>query len=286
MGLAEINRLLADAFFIANLFTMIEDTSIEISRKGKISLRTNQPTFKELPIRSHDKSKKRFFDGKDYLTLLGVLDQNGRIKKDKGDKFKQIHKFIEIIDSLFRQQPKLAQKNSLKVVDMGSGKGYLTFALFDYLTNYRKINPSVNGIEIRDDLIQKCNDTALAVKFDQLKFEKGFIGDYQLESTDILIALHACDTATDDAIYKGIQANAALIICAPCCHKQIRKQIKQSEHLQPVLDFGIFKERQAEMITDTIRALIMEANGYKTKIFEFISTEHTGKNIIDCRPKT
>ena len=214
------------------------------------------------------------------MQALGVLDAKGRIQKEKGDKYRQINKFVEIIDGLVRQHPVLKNKKNIEVVDMGAGKGYLTFALYDYLINIFKTTAAVKGVEIRPDLIEKCNKIAQKVGFKQLVFEEGYISDFPIDKTDILIALHACDTATDDAIFKGIQAKAELIICAPCCHKQIRQQIKGSEFLQPILDYGILKERQAEMITDTIRALLLEAKGYKTKVFEFISTEHTGKNVM------
>ncbi len=279
-GIRQILQMVDSQFFIANLFTIKEDVSLENSNTSKEKIRRNKPTFLNLPERKHDKVKQRFITETHYLKALGVLDAKGRIQKDKGDKYKQINKFIEIIDGLVRQHPILKQQKSIKVVDMGAGKGYLTFALYDYLVNIFKATATVKGIEVRPDLIQKCNDIAQKVGFKQLFFEEGYISDFELPTTDILIALHACDTATDDAIYKGIQANAQLIICAPCCHKQIRQQIKGSKTLQPILDFGILKERQAEMITDTIRALLLEAAGYKTKVFEFISTEHTGKNVM------
>jgi len=279
-GVAQINQLFVNQFFIANLFTIKEDLSLEMDASGKTKMRTNKPTFPNLPERKHDKTKQRLISKTHYLQELGVLDIKGGIQKDKGDKYKQINKFIEIIDGLVRQHPILKKKKHINVVDMGAGKGYLTFALYDYLVNTFKTTSTIKGIEIRRDLIEKCNRIAEKVGFKQLVFEEGFISDYQLDTTDILIALHACDTATDDAIYKGIEAKAELIICAPCCHKQIRKQITRSELLQPILDYGILKERQAEMLTDTIRALLLEANGYKTKVFEFISTEHTGKNVM------
>lgn len=279
-GLKQIKQLVEEQFFIANLFTIKEDLTLEITKAGKEKLRRSKPAFPDLPARSHDKTKQRFITATDYLQELGVMDAKGRIQKDKGDKYKQINKFIEIIDGLVRQHPLLKDKQDMEVVDMGAGKGYLTFALCDYLVNTFKTTAKVRGIEIRLDLIEKCNSIAKKVGFKQLVFEEGYISDFQLDKTDILIALHACDTATDDAIYKGIQANAQLIICAPCCHKQIRQQIKGSKNLQPILDFGILKERQAEMITDTIRALLLESAGYKTKVFEFISTEHTGKNVM------
>ncbi len=279
-GLKEIERLMEEQFLIYNLFTIQEDVSVEVLKKEKEKIRRTKPTFKNLPERSHDKQKKRLISGTNYLTALGVLDAKGNILKDKGDKYKQINKFVEIIDGLIKQHPVLQKEKSFNVVDMGAGKGYLTFALYDYLVNAQNKEAVIKGVEIRPDLIKKCNDIAQTVGFKQLTFEEGFISDFDLDKTDVLIALHACDTATDDAIYKGIQAEAQLIICAPCCHKQIRKQITSSKNLQAILDYGILKERQAEMITDTIRALLLESAGYKTKVFEFISTEHTGKNVM------
>ena len=163
---------------------------------------------------------------------------------------------------------------------MGAGKGYLTFALYDFLSNTLRKKAQVMGVEVRPDLVQLCNQIAQNAGFEQLNFQQGYIGNFTLPKTDILIALHACDTATDDAIFKGIQAKADLIICAPCCHKQIRKQMNCTTHLQNMLQYGIHKERMAEMVTDTIRALLLEVNGYQTKVFEFISTEHTGKNVM------
>lgn len=215
-----------------------------------------------------------------FLVALNVLDARGRVKKDKGDKFRQINKFVEIINSLIRQNPEMLKKESLKVVDMGAGKGYLTFALYDYLQNILNKKVMVTGVELRKELVEQCNQIAIKSGFKDLIFEQGYIGSFPLEQVDILMALHACDTATDDAIHQGIKARAGLIICAPCCHKQIRKQIKKGAQLQPILDHGILKERQAELITDSIRALYLKAYGYKTKVFEFISTEHTGKNVM------
>ena len=169
---------------------------------------------------------------------------------------------------------------------MGCGKGYLTFALYDYLHNKIKTTATVYGIEMREDLVNKCNSIAESVGYDKLHFKKGTIQDAVLPSIDMLIALHACDTATDDAIYKGIQANAKVIICAPCCHKQIRRQMAPDNELKSITKHGILLERQAEMVTDAIRALLLEANGYKTKVFDFIATEHTPKNVMIVGTKT
>lgn len=278
-GIEQIETLIKEQFLIANLFTTLNDISLEITNK-KEKLRRTSASFKQIPERAHDKKKNHLIVGANYLRELGILNKNGHIQKDMGDKYKQINKFVEIIEGLIRQHPDLHKTNTMNVIDMGAGKGYLTFALYDYLVNTLKKQAFVKGIEVRPDLIKKCNGIAKKVGFDHLTFEEGYISDYDLPNTDILIALHACDTATDDAIYKGIQAQAELIICAPCCHKQIRKEIRKGDSLQPILDYGILKERQAEMITDTIRALLLEINGYKTKVFEFISSDHTGKNVM------
>jgi hypothetical protein len=163
---------------------------------------------------------------------------------------------------------------------MGAGKGYLTFALYDYLKNKLGLEASVLGVEVRKELVESCNSISEKCQFEGLKFETASIEDVTPDNIDILIALHACDTATDDAIYKGIMSKAKLIVCAPCCHKQIRQQLKGKSFENPILKYGIFKERQFEMVTDTIRSLILEQHQYKTKVFEFVSNEHTRKNIL------
>ena len=166
---------------------------------------------------------------------------------------------------------------------MGSGKGYLTFALYDYLHSVLKLETEVIGVEYRQDMVDLCNQVAVKSSFDRLNFVQGTIEDYNAEDVNLLIALHACDTATDDAIFKGIKADAELIVVAPCCHKQIRREIEQHKvknDISFLTKYGIFLERQAEMVTDGIRALILEYFGYKTKVFEFISDAHTPKNVL------
>lgn len=182
-----------------------------------------------------------------------------------------------MIDSLLREYP--LPENAV-IADMGSGKGYLTFALYDYLTHYLNIKPRIEGIELRQNLVDLCNQVAQKCGFEQLSFLAKDIAAYQPEHLDMLIALHACDTATDLAIAAGIRNKAAHIITAPCCHKQIRKDMDTQNELAPLLRYGILEERQAELVTDGIRALLLEAHHYKTKVFEFISTEHTAKNVM------
>lgn len=280
-GEKRIQQLLETAYLIANLFTTEKQMVLEMRRNGKTTLRVQASKMTDdAPPRSHDRKKKDWIADKRFLVELGILNNSGNVKKDKGDKYRQIKKFVEIVDGLIRQQSALENKDSLRIVDMGAGKGYLTFALYDYFTHTLERPVKVTGVELREGLIKKGNAIANSLGYKGLNYESGFIEEYDLPETDILLALHACDTATDDAIYKGINAKAELIICAPCCHKQIRRAITKSEDLQPILQHGILLERQAEIVTDTIRALLMELQGYKTKIFEFISTEHTGKNLM------
>ena len=287
-GEAELEKIIGNEFWVANFFTTKRDFVFEKNKKGKINLREGKPTFPQKPDRQHDKDKTGLIQKATYLQELGILDDKNRVQKGKGDKYKQIKKFVEVIADLLRKNPQILankligmnEQKSLRIVDMGSGKGYLTFSLYDYLVNILNLQAKVTGVEIRENLIEICNEIAQNSKFENLHFEQGFIQGYELPKTDILIALHACDTATDEAIAKGIKADAQLIVCAPCCHKQIRKQIKDDSLLEPILNFGILKERQAEIVTDTIRALILESNGYKTKVFEFISMDHTGKNVM------
>ena len=276
----KIIQLLQTDFVIANLFTEQYHISMEKLENRKYNLKKQKQDGSIKATRDHDKQKKSLLAENNYLKALGILNQKGNVQKDKGDKLKQINKFVEIFDSILRKNDSLDKIDPMHIVDMGSGKGYLTFALYDYLTNTQKKSIVLRGIEMKSELVEICNNIATDVKFDQLTFEQGTIEETKLQSVDMLLALHACDTATDDAILKGIQADASLIMCAPCCHRQVRKAMKDVLTISSITQFGILKERQAELLTDTIRALILELNGYKTHIFEFISSEHTGKNLM------
>ncbi len=272
-----LQNLLNSSFKIVTLFTLEEDYSLRISKKGKVSVIKAPPSFTNKPPEDHDQPKKKRAALGKYLNLLGVTDEKGNVIPKMANKFKQINKYLEIIESLIKSTD-LPKKVS--IVDMGAGKGYLTFALYDFLVNQKKIDASITGIEQRKELVDFCNETAKACGFENLDFKCQSIQEYKAKKIDVLIALHACDTATDDALGKGIGAKANLIITAPCCHKQIRQQLKGKKQVSPLLKYGIFKERQFEMVTDTIRALLLEKSQYNTSIFEFISNEHTRKNIM------
>ncbi|KQM72748.1 methyltransferase [Pedobacter sp. Leaf216] len=277
-----ISDYLEQGFKIGTLFTTEKDLILEELNNGKIVLRESPASSATAPSVNHDKEKARLIkpDSKSYLTELKITDADGKVFKNAQDKFRQINHYIEILSSLIKELPEGTIK---KVADMGSGKGYLTFALYDYLHSVLKLKTEVIGVEYRQDMVDLCNQVADKSAFDKLKFVQGTIEEYNAEDVNLLIALHACDTATDDAIFKGIKAHAELIVVAPCCHKQIRKEIEQHKVKNEVsflTKYGIFLERQAEMVTDGIRALILEYFGYKTKVFEFISDAHTPKNVL------
>jgi len=276
-----IVRLIQTEYEIANFFTTEKHFSIEKLDNGKFKLKVQKHKTPIKATRSHDKVKTSLLTKTDYLISLGILNKKEHIQKDKGDKYKQINKYVEIVDGILRKNKNLSQLDPMHIVDMGSGKGYLTFALYDYLKNHSEQNVRVRGIEMRSDLVDICNGISNDVGFEHLSFEQGTIQKAKVNDADILIALHACDTATDDAIARGIEAKAKLIICSPCCHKQVRKDLQNEDSaIQSIYQHGILMERQAEIVTDTIRALVLQMHGYKTSVFEFISTEHTGKNLM------
>ena len=279
-GITEVGNLLQQTFYNADVFTSTNDFHLLISDNDIVKIVTRPPSHsKKADTHLHDKQKARIIkaDNNIYLKELGLVTAEGLVKKDMQDKYKQINRYVEIIEGIIKE---VNFPEHFTVADMGSGKGYLTFALYDYLHNKLNKHATITGIELRKELVEKCNAIAVKSGFNELHFKEGSIEESPIPSIDMLIALHACDTATDEAIYKGIHADAAVIICAPCCHKQIRKQMHPDNALQSITKHGILLERQAEMVTDTIRALILEAFGYQTKVFDFISTEHTPKNVL------
>ncbi|HEX8284421.1 MAG TPA: SAM-dependent methyltransferase [Pyrinomonadaceae bacterium] len=274
-------ELLAEGFASGHLFTTSEDLRLEISRKGDARLVKTPPTFSSPTTEEHDRRKRRAVEteGSVYLHALGVTNERGEVRPAMGDKLRQINKFVEIVAGLYDSSP-LAGREEVSLVDVGSGKGYLTFAVYDYLNNVRGVRASVTGVEARAELVGLCNDVARRAGFGRLSFKTGFVHDLELPGADILVALHACDTATDDAIYKGVAAGASVIVTAPCCHKEVRPQMRAPEALRGVLRHGHLLEREAESVTDSLRALLLEGAGYRVKVFEFVNSEHTRKNTM------
>lgn len=279
-ALAIISTQLAEHFRAAKLQTMAADFQL-LHSGTSYQLKRQAPTQKTLPELSHDRAKQRIIESenKPYLCALGITDMKGAVLKNAQDKFRQINKYIEILDGLIKPMP----KQKLRIVDMGAGKGYLTFALYDYVTNTLKREVEMIGVEYRAELVEKCNGIARAAGFSGLSFVQGSIADYDCTGADTVIALHACDTATDDAISKAVHAGAALIVVAPCCQKQIRREIEKQKTEQPLqflMQYGTYVERIAEMVTDGMRAQMLELVGYRTNLFEFISDAHTPKNVM------
>ena len=275
-----LSKLLKEDFLQAILCTTEKEYHLS-QKEGKSSwkLTTKETEFAGSLDRSHDKQKNRLIkaDKNNYLHGLEISTYDGKIRKDKQDKYRQINKFIELIDNIIKADD---IKQPYRIVDMGAGKGYLSFALYDHLSNNLDIDLSLEAIEMRDHLVRNGNELARSVGFDGLVFKEGTIENTPLKDIDMVIALHACDTATDDAIYRGIKSGAEIIVCSPCCHKQVRKQMEANEVLSVITKHGILKERQAEIVTDTIRALMLEAWGYQTRVMEFVATDHTPKNLL------
>jgi len=279
-----LDELYYEEFRAVTLFSLKSDYQFLISKKGKLTQRTVAATFKNKPELANDRAKlKRVSLDSPYLIALGVSDSEGNLIPKMADKYRQINKYLEIVEGLLLNSD-LPEK--VHVVDMGSGKGYLTFALFDYMRNILEMDVRMTGVELRKELVDYCNTVASKIGFDNLSFVAERIENFKDEKIDVLIALHACDTATDDALFAALQAQSELIVAAPCCHKQVRQQTKGKNIDNPMLRHGIFKERAFEMLTDTLRGLILERSGYRTKIFEFVSNEHTRKNIMMVASKS
>lgn len=277
---------LEEHFRAAHLMTTSGDYQLSHGQAG-YSVKQLPPSQSATPELAHDRAKQRVIEtkGKAYLHALGITDAKGEVYKNAQDKFRQIDKYIELLEVRLRDLP----TGKLRIVDMGAGKGYLTFALYDYVTSVLKREVEIIGVEYRADLVEKCNGIAKAAGFKGLRFVEGSIAEYDCAGADVVIALHACDTATDDAIAKAVKAGAALIVVAPCCHKQIRKSMGKlnSEHaLAPMLQYGTYVERMAEMVTDGLRAQLMELSGYSTNLFEFVSDAHTPKNVMIVATKS
>lgn len=268
----------------AVLFTVSEDITLLVGKKQTSTIQIKKAGECRECNLEHDNVKNRLVNpSNEVWHQLGIATRDGRVLADMQHKYKQICRYTEIVGSLLGKEK---SGRELRIVDMGAGKGYLTFALHEYLTNKLGLAVDMKGVEIRKDIVLTVNDIIRKCNLSGIEFVEGAINNYPVEGIDVLIALHACDTATDDAIAAGIRAGAEYIICAPCCHKQIRREMEKSGKTDSITRYGIFLERQAVMITDTIRALVLEYFGYKTQVMEFIDMEHTPKNVLLVGRKT
>jgi len=286
----------------ALLGTTKADWQFISNAEGKARLISHKATTKKTPVRTHDQPKPTLLDesAQDWLMGLGVLDRDGKLRASMADKHRQISHYLEILSHLAKEcgwlerapgvspEAQSSQAGSaggthgstLTLADMGCGKGYLTFGAWHLFHRVWKQPVPVLGVEARADLVATTNKLAKQIKADGLEFVSGTIESAKLPAVDALIALHACNTATDDAIRRGVELGAKLIIVAPCCHKELRPQLGSPEPLASVLHHGLMEERMAEWVTDGLRALFLEWAGYRTKLMEFVASEHTPKNLM------
>ncbi|KNZ32415.1 MAG: methyltransferase [Methylibium sp. NZG] len=280
-GLRLIDGLLGSDFRNAHLHTTTEEVQLSISQRGQCTLRTTKlATHAQAPAaaQDHNRAKQHLVElDRPFLAALGVTDAQQRLVPAMARKWKQINKFVEVFSHALASSP-LAAAREVRVMDFGAGKGYLTFAVHDHLRHALGLQAQVTGVELRSDMVALCNAAASRLGLQGLHFEQGDVGSVAPAAFDVMIALHACDTATDHAIHKGIRAGAAIILCSPCCHKQLRPQLLSPHPLRPILQHGVHLGQEAEMLTDGLRALLLESRGYQTQVFEFVSLEHTQKN--------
>jgi hypothetical protein len=282
-GLAELARLLGARFRNAHLHTASEEVQFAVSRKGRETLRVTrvdgEPGAEDAPApAAHDKAKHRPLEMAhpvwSALGLTHLVKGEPALVPAMARKWKQINRFVEILSSAVDEA---GLAGPVRVADFGSGKGYLTFAVHDWL-KARGLAPRVTGIELRDDMVKLCNAVIEGEQLSGIRFDQGDVRTQPVQPLDVMIALHACDIATDHALHVGLQSGARIIMSSPCCHKELRPQMTLPAVLRPMLQHGIHLGQEAEMVTDSLRALLLESQGYRTQVFEFIALEHTSKN--------
>ncbi len=271
-------QLLREDFKQINLFTLSEDIQILAAKPDRPRIVT-KPATKGMPSLSHNREKKRVIpEGVpcDFLIRLGVMDEKGEVVQRHYSKYRQINRYLEIVEEVYSCLP---QDRTLRIIDFGCGKAYLTFALYYYLKVLKGRNVHITGLDLKKDVIAFCSKVAEDLGYDQLQFLLGDIADYSGDCADMVVTLHACDTATDYALINAVNWNSRVILSVPCCQHELFSQIKNDIH-QPMLKYGILKDRLTEYLTDGLRGLKLEAAGYDVAMIEFTSLEHTARNIM------
>lgn len=281
-GIGLIAGWLGSSCGSATFATSSGSQQLAFSRRGKPRLFAQDSKSAPVTNRSHDREKLRLLKNEQALQLLGVINSDGRPRPQMGDKYRQVHHFIQALGPILKETN---PGDTLRIVDMGCGKGYLTFALHQFLRE-NGLHPVTIGIEKREALVQLANEIAGQLGDSTIRFIQGEINEVDVKPIDILIALHACDTATDDAIYRAIREECRWIVVSPCCQHELRSQIAAPAGLEPLFRHGIQADRMTETVTDTLRCLYLEAWGYQTRIQEFVGTEHTAKNLLIVASRT
>lgn len=282
-GVPYLLGLLEGGFKQAEAESVKGQARVMVGKKGTVTVKVkkNQQKIVAAPnVASHNRQKRYILEeGKPvaFLEDLGVMTADGKVIRSRYDKFRQINRFLEFIEDIL---PRLDKSRENVIIDFGCGKSYLTFAMYYYLHELRGYEVRIIGLDLKQDVIDRCNRLSEAYGFDKLKFYHGDIASYDgVDHVDMVVTLHACDTATDYALEKAVKWDASVILSVPCCQHELNKQM-DNELLRPVLQYGLIKERMAALYTDALRAEILENRGYRTQILEFIDMEHTPKNIL------
>lgn len=282
-GVSYLLGLMESGFKQAEVESSRGQARVLVGKKGTVTIKVkkNQQKMVAAPnVASHNRQKRYILEeGKHvaFLEDLGVMTADGKVVRSHYDKFRQINRFLEFIEDIL---PRLNKSRENVIIDFGCGKSYLTFAMYYYLHELKGYEVRIIGLDLKQDVIDHCNRLSVAYGFDKLKFYHGDIASYDgVDHVDMVVTLHACDTATDYALEKAVKWDASVILSVPCCQHELNKQM-DNELLRPVLQYGLIKERMAALYTDALRAEILENRGYRTQILEFIDMEHTPKNIL------
>ena len=282
-----VEASLTDGFSQLQIQGQMKDGAVLVSKKGKQTIKTRpHEALEPVKIQSHNRVKQYILKEGipvPFLVDLGVMNKEGKVHTHSYDKFKQINRFLEFIEDIL---PSLQKDREVTILDFGCGKSYLTFAMYYYLKELKGYDVNIIGLDLKEDVIKKCSGLARKYGYEKLHFLQGDIADYEgVNKVDMVVTLHACDKATDYALAKAVEWDAEVILSVPCCQHELNYRI-QNDLLEPVLKYGILKERMSALITDGIRAELLESEGYHTQILEFIDMEHTPKNLLIRAVKT
>ena len=285
--LSYVEASLTDGFSQLQIQGQMKDGTVLVSKKGKQTIKTRpHEALEPVKIQSHNRVKQYILKEGipvPFLVDLGVMNKEGKVHTHSYDKFKQINRFLEFIEDIL---PSLQKDREVTILDFGCGKSYLTFAMYYYLKELKGYDVNIIGLDLKEDVIKKCSSLARKYGYEKLHFLQGDIADYEgVNKVDMVVTLHACDKATDYALAKAVEWDAEVILSVPCCQHELNYRI-QNDLLEPVLKYGILKERMSALITDGIRAELLESEGYHTQILEFIDMEHTPKNLLIRAVKT